>query len=71
MSTHVSPISPEHLAKLGRLADTADNLAGASKLPMRAEMHVEQLRSGLERMSKELKALYVAMSGDNPWEEGA
>lgn len=71
MSTQPSPITPEHLDQLGRLADTADNLAGAAKLPLRAEMHVEQLRLGLERLSKELKDLYVAMSGENPWQEGA
>lgn len=52
-----------------RLADTADNYAVAATLPLPATMHTEQLRTGMERIAAELKQLYVAMSGDDPWND--
>lgn len=53
--------------QIGLLADRADNLAGASQLAVRAEIHIEGMRSGLESIARDLKALVVALTGENPW----
>lgn len=60
-------IQDEQLEVLGKLADQAENYAAASKLPMPPSFHVEQLREGLYDMARQIKDLYVALSGENPW----
>jgi len=62
-------ITVEQLDELGRIADQANNLAAASQLPVKAEIHIEGMRSGLEDIDKALRKLYIEISGDNPWAE--
>jgi hypothetical protein len=62
-------VSEEQLQQIGRLADKCDDYAAASRLPMPAPFHVAQLRAGLEDLSRELRALYVAIAGRDPWKE--
>jgi hypothetical protein len=52
----------------GELIDTLDNLAHALQLPLRPEMHVEQLRARLPELVNDFKAVFVESTGENPWE---
>ena len=54
---------------IARIADKCDNYLGAMKIPMRPEMHLKVIQTFLEELSKDAKAIYVAMTGDNPWDE--
>lgn len=54
--------------ELGEAIDQLDNYAHALKLPLRAEMHVEQMRVALPEVVKRLKAAFVEVTGENPWE---
>ena len=54
--------------RIGQLIDRLDNVIGALELPMPAPFHVQQVKSILPEISKELKAVVIAESGDNPWE---
>lgn len=54
--------------RLGLAADRIDNLISAMRLPMSPQMHVEQLRAALPDIMKELREIYVALTGENPWE---
>lgn len=60
-------ITQEHLEELAELAEQAGNLIAASRLPMRAFIHVEGMRGGLESIEAALRRLYVEISGENPW----
>lgn len=60
-------ITDEQLNELGELADECDNLIGASQLPMPPAFHLEQLRHGLSELSRKIKALVVAVGGEDPW----
>lgn len=57
----------EALDKIGRLADRCDNFAAASKLPMPDKFHREQLTEAMADIAKELKAIYVSLTGNDPW----
>lgn len=61
-------MSIEEIADLGTLIDVLENLSGALKLPLRPEMHVEQLRIALPALVKDMKAAFVHEFGTNPWE---
>lgn len=52
----------------GEAIDQLENLKGALQLPLRAEMHVTQLKQALPEVIEKLKAAYVHEFGDNPWE---
>jgi hypothetical protein len=54
--------------QFGEQIDRLDNLASALTLPLRAEMHVTQLKSALPEVVAALKEAYVFEFGDNPWE---
>lgn len=54
--------------KLGLLIDSLDNLAHALKLPLTPQLHVEQMGIHLPEKVKELKEIYVEITGENPWE---
>ena len=54
--------------QFGEQIDKLDNLASALKLPLRAEMHVTQLKMALPEVVDALKKAYVFEFGDNPWE---
>lgn len=57
-------INDAQLDALGRLADTCENYAGASKLPLPPAMHVEQMRRGFEEIAQNITRLYQAIRGD-------
>ena len=46
-----------------------DYLLGAMELPLRPEMHLKPLKSALQEMSEDCKAMFVAMTGDDPWSD--
>ena len=54
--------------KLGQLIDSIDNLSHGLNLPMPASFHVEQLKKILPDKVKELKEVYIEITGENPWE---
>ena len=54
--------------RLATLIEELDNLSHALKLPMPAEMHIGPLKVALPEKVKRLKAVYVELFGENPWE---
>lgn len=55
--------------RLGVQIDRLDNLVGALSLPLRDEMHVEQLRLALPEVVKEMKNHFAKLTGENPWKD--
>lgn len=55
--------------RLGRLADRIDNLTHAMALPLPDSVHLQALRDAMPELRDELKAIYVEVTGENPWEE--
>lgn len=53
---------------LAELIDSLDSVAHALKLPMPAQMHLDILRTVLPEKVAALKAAFVALTSDNPWE---
>lgn len=51
-------ITHEQLDRLGKLADTADNVLAASTLPLPASTHLEGLKGGLREIHREITELY-------------
>ena len=63
---------PDLWERFGILADRVDNCIAALRLPMKGALHaamLEGLRGILPEISTELKACYVAATGEDPWEE--
>ena len=58
----------EAVDKLGELADRVDNLAHALRLRVEPRIHVEALSKSLPEVVVSMKEIYVALSGENPWE---
>lgn len=58
----------ENFEQLGELIDSIENLACALNLPMDAQFHVDQLKNSLPEKVKELKELFIKITGENPWE---
>ena len=59
----------DEIDRIGRLVDTADNYLALDKLNMPIEMKLDAFKTGLRELSRDLKALYVELAGENPWEE--
>ena len=53
---------------LGQLIDSLDNLAHALKMPLPIHMHIEQLSVALPEKVKQLKEVFVEITGENPWD---
>lgn len=62
-------ISDEQVQVVGKIADTLDSLIAASAMRLPAEKKLEYTLATLEQLSGELKALFVEVSGENPWED--
>lgn len=58
----------DKLEKLGLLIDSLDNLAHALKLALPPQVHVEQIGVALPEKVKELKEVFVEITGENPWD---
>lgn len=64
----MAQITEDQIEQIGQLVETADNLVAASKLPLPTAMIAEQSIIGLRGLVKELRALVVALSGEDPWD---
>ncbi len=60
-------LTPDQLDDLGKIADKADNYIVATQMQLPASLHIEALKGGMESISEEIKKLYEAVSGENPW----
>lgn len=60
-------LTPDQLDDLGKIADKADAYAAATQMDLPDEVHIESLKGGMESISEEIKKLYEAVSGKNPW----
>ena len=50
-----------------RIADKAENILALEFIPQ--DMLVDAMRVALEEIMRDARALYVEISGDNPWED--
>ena len=57
----------EQADRIGEIADRLDSLACGLVIPMSADVHVAMLKSILPQLRDELRSVYVAETGDNPW----
>lgn len=62
-------IAHDDIEQIGILSDKADNLIGASNLPVSDRIHIEGMRGGLEDLRDDLRKIYLQVTGENPWEE--
>lgn len=56
-------MNEDQLDRLGRLIDKAENYLAASTLKVSAAIHVEGLKSGLEEIRDEARALWMELGG--------
>lgn len=56
------------MEELGQAIDRLSNLDGALQLPMPAQFHVDQLKKLIPECVKDLRAAFVKVTGENPWE---
>lgn len=54
--------------KLGQAIDRVENMLYALKIPLSAEIHVEQFRKILPEIIQQLKDGFIEATGENPWE---
>ena len=52
---------------LGQLIDELDSLAHVLKMPLPPQMHVQQLGIVLPEKVKQLKEVFVEITGEDPW----
>lgn len=60
-------ITEEQEDALGRDIDRLDNLFHTTNLPMSAEFHLKQLRSGLPELIEDMKDHFADAFGWDPW----
>lgn len=63
----MAQITDDQINVLGEMADELDNLLGATRLGMPPAFHVQQLQIALPKLSARIKALVVAISGEDAW----
>lgn len=59
----------EQAEAVGVVSDRLDNLIHAAALPMPPKFHLDQILPALAELRDELRAIHVAMTGENPWED--
>jgi hypothetical protein len=59
----------DHLDTIANLAERCANLHAATSLPLRPELHLEAIAPALQEMAAQLRAIYVEVSGEDPWED--
>ena len=57
--------SSDAMERIGLLADKADNFFHGPRVSPRLE--ADCLRQGMRDISKELRAIYIEVTGDNQW----
>lgn len=58
----------EKYEKLGQLIDRIENIQYALNLQIPAEIHLDAVRGSLPEIVKELKASFIEITGNNPWD---
>jgi hypothetical protein len=56
------------ITEIGLLADLCDNMLAGSVLPVLPAIHIEAMTGKYREARDRLRALYVKLSGENPWE---
>lgn len=54
--------------QLGQLVDRLDAIGHALQIPMPAQMHVQNLKTVIPELVTEIKAAFVNVTGQNPWD---
>ena len=57
-------ITHEQLDRIGRIADKADNYLAAASLPLRNEIHIEGLKTGMREIAEMAGELYRELGGE-------
>ena len=58
----------DQFEKLGQEIDRIENLSCALQIPISPQIHLDQLKKTLPEVVENLKAAFVQLSGENPWE---
>jgi len=53
---------------LGNLIDEIDDLAHGLNIPLADGMHIKLLKETLPEKVERLKAFYLTLTGENPWD---
>lgn len=61
-------MTEDHAERLGKLADSLDNLLYAAKLPVPPHMHVTLLTEKIRSARDEITAIVREATGEDPWE---
>lgn len=61
-------VSSDVMERIGQLSDKADNYHGASRLPFSPRIHLDALSGGMLEIRDELRAIFIEVTGENPWE---
>lgn len=61
-------MNEEQKDKLGMLIDTLDSTAHGLDIPLPASFHLEQMKLIIPEKVKELKDIYIEITGENPWQ---
>ena len=61
-------MTDDQINKLGEAIDRVDNCAHGLQIPFDNAIHVNNLRELLPEIVVELKAAFVEVTGQNPWE---
>lgn len=62
------PLTEVHEQALCQIVDGAENILHARKLPLPAEMHLEQFELKMREIRDAAHTLYVEIEGSDPWE---
>lgn len=54
---------------MGRQIDSLRNALAATRLPLPPHIHVDGMKSIIESAEAELRKVYIAETGDDPWED--
>lgn len=58
----------ESIDEIGELADLCDNMVAAASLPIENTIAVQAMTAKYREVRDRLRAVYVKLSGENPWE---
>lgn len=61
-------MTEDHAERLGKLADSLDNMLYAAKLPVPPHMHVTVLTEKIRSARDEIAAIVREATGEDPWE---